>query len=68
MLWATSLESVIVCGVFRGQFSLAEEGKKGVVGNSDVWNSSKRQVLAAGSKVGYHHRSLTGKFGGGSFG
>jgi hypothetical protein len=26
------------------------------------------QALAAGSKVGYHHRSLTGRFGGGSFG
>ena len=41
--------------------------EEGAVAKSDTWNSRKRQALAVGSKVGYHHRSLTGRFGGGKF-
>jgi hypothetical protein len=58
-----------VGGALRGANPASRKsGKKRVAGNSDLWNSRKMLALAAGSKVGYHHRSLTGRFGGGSFG
>jgi hypothetical protein len=68
-LWGDLIKKCKCAGRVKGQFILKEEvTEEGVVAKSVKWNSRKGQVLATGSKVGYHHMSLTGRFGGGSFG
>jgi hypothetical protein len=65
---STSFEILIAQNKLGPQFDHMKEGPEIKPLASVTHQTRAGQVLAAGSKVGYHHRSLTGRFGGGSFG